>query len=130
MSQARSSYAIGTGLFIVLGFAALAYLATQTSSLANVHQGDSYTVKAEFTNIGQLKERAPVKIAGVRVGQVQSIALASDHDVADVTEMTELACATARREGFGEAGETVVISAGLPFGVSGTTNLLRIAHIH
>ncbi|TAL91125.1 MAG: outer membrane lipid asymmetry maintenance protein MlaD [Rhodanobacter sp.] len=85
MSQARSSYAIGTGLFIVLGFAALAYLATQTSSLANVHQGDSYTVKAEFTNIGQLKERAPVKIAGVRVGQVQSIALASDHDVADVT---------------------------------------------
>jgi len=85
VSQARSSYAIGTGLFIVLGFAALAYLATQTSSLANVHQGDSYTVKAEFTNIGQLKERAPVKIAGVRVGQVQSIALASDHDVADVT---------------------------------------------
>ncbi|MEO7051227.1 MAG: outer membrane lipid asymmetry maintenance protein MlaD [Rhodanobacter sp.] len=84
MSQPRSSYAIGTGLFIVLGFAALAYLATQTSSVANVHQGDSYTLDAQFTNIGQLKERAPVKIAGVRVGQVQSIALATGHDVADV----------------------------------------------
>ncbi len=84
MSQPRSSYAVGTGLFIVLGFAALAYLATQTSSVANVHQGDSYTVEAEFTNIGQLKERAPVKIAGVRVGQVQSIALAPGSDVADV----------------------------------------------
>ena len=31
VSQPRSSYAVGTGLFIVLGFAALAYLATQTS---------------------------------------------------------------------------------------------------
>lgn len=84
MSQPRSSYAVGTGLFIVLGFAALAYLATQTSSVANVHQGDSYTIDAQFTNIGQLKERAPVKIAGVRVGQVQSIALTPGHDVADV----------------------------------------------
>ena len=48
MSQ-RKSYAVGTGLFIVLGFAALAYLATQTSSVANRHQGDSYTVDAQFT---------------------------------------------------------------------------------
>ena len=85
MSQPRSSYAVGTGLFIVLGFAALAYLATQTSSVANVRQGDSYTLQTQFTNIGQLKERAPVKIAGVRVGQVQSISLKPDHDVADVT---------------------------------------------
>ena len=71
----RPSYAIGTGLFILLGFAALAYLATQTTSVANVHQGHSYLVKARFSNIGQLKERAPVKIAGVRVGSVQSIQL-------------------------------------------------------
>ncbi|HJW06715.1 MAG TPA: outer membrane lipid asymmetry maintenance protein MlaD [Rhodanobacter sp.] len=84
MSQPRSSYAVGTGLFIVLGFAALAYLATQTSSVANVRQGDSYVVEAQFTNIGQLKERAPVKVAGVRVGQVQSIALKPGGDVADV----------------------------------------------
>ncbi|WP_266157410.1 outer membrane lipid asymmetry maintenance protein MlaD [Dyella silvatica] len=83
MSQ-RPSYAVGTGLFIVLGFAALAYLATQTTSVANVHQGSSYTVDAHFANIGQLKERAPVKIAGVRVGQVQSIVLDPASEVADV----------------------------------------------
>lgn len=71
----RPSYAIGTGLFILLGFAALAYLATQTTSVANIHRGDSYLVKARFQNIGQLKERAPVKIAGVRIGDVQSIQL-------------------------------------------------------
>ncbi|MEO7067561.1 MAG: outer membrane lipid asymmetry maintenance protein MlaD [Rhodanobacter sp.] len=84
MSQPRSSYAVGTGLFIVLGFAALAYLATQTSSVANIHQGASYVVDTHFANIGQLKERAPVKIAGVRVGQVQSIALQPGQEVADV----------------------------------------------
>ena len=83
MSQ-RKSYAVGTGLFIVLGFAALAYLATQTSSVANRHQGDSYTVDAQFTNVGQLKERAPVKVAGVRIGQVQSIELEPGKPVADV----------------------------------------------
>jgi pyruvate kinase len=51
------------------------------------------------------------------------------HDVADVPEMTELACRTTLREGFGHSGQTVVISAGMPFGASGTTNLLRIAQI-
>ncbi|MEO8459830.1 MAG: outer membrane lipid asymmetry maintenance protein MlaD [Dokdonella sp.] len=71
----RSSYQIGTGLFILFGFAALAYLATQTTSLANFRQGDSYTLKARFTNIGQLKLGAPVKVAGVRVGSVRSISL-------------------------------------------------------
>lgn len=83
MSQ-RNSYAVGTGLFIVLGFAALAYLATQTTSVANSHQGASYTVEAHFGNIGQLKERAPVKVAGVRIGQVQSIVLDPAQEVADV----------------------------------------------
>ncbi|RUL64099.1 outer membrane lipid asymmetry maintenance protein MlaD [Dyella dinghuensis] len=84
MSQ-RKSYAVGTGMFIVLGFAALVYLATQTSSIANSHQGASYTVDAQFANIGALKERAPVKVAGVRIGQVQSISLEPGKDVADVS---------------------------------------------
>ena len=83
MSQ-RKSYAVGTGLFIVLGFAALAYLATQTTSVVNSHQGASYTVDAQFANVGQLKDRAPVKVAGVRVGQVQSISLEPGKDIADV----------------------------------------------
>lgn len=83
MSQ-RKSYAVGTGLFIVLGFAALAYLATQTTSVANSRQGASYTIDAQFANVGQLKERAPVKVAGVRVGQVQSIALEPGKEAADV----------------------------------------------
>ncbi len=75
MTQPRHSFQVGTGLFILLGFAALAYLATQTTSVANFHQGASYLLKARFTNIGQLKLRAPVKMAGVRIGSVESIEL-------------------------------------------------------
>ncbi|TBR36872.1 MULTISPECIES: outer membrane lipid asymmetry maintenance protein MlaD [Dyella] len=83
MSQ-RPSYAVGTGLFIVLGFATLGYLATQTTSVANRSRGPSYVVEAHFANIGQLKERAPVKVAGVRIGQVQSIVLDPGKETADV----------------------------------------------
>jgi phospholipid/cholesterol/gamma-HCH transport system substrate-binding protein len=74
----RQSFQIGTGLFIVLGFAALGYLATQTTSLANYRQGDSYQIHGRFTNIGQLKLRAPVKVAGVRIGTVSAIELEPD----------------------------------------------------
>lgn len=74
MSQ-KQSHQLGTGLFILLGFAALAYLATQTTSLANYTEGETYRLTARFGNIGQLKLRAPVKVAGVRIGSVQSIVL-------------------------------------------------------
>lgn len=83
MSQ-RKSYAVGTGLFIVLGFAALGYLATQTTSVVNTSHGPTYAVEAHFANIGQLKVRAPVKVAGVRIGQVQSITLDPGKETADV----------------------------------------------
>lgn len=71
----QRSFEIGTGLFILLGFAALVFLATQTTSLAGYRQGETYALTARFTNIGQLKERAPVKLAGVTIGTVRSIRL-------------------------------------------------------
>jgi pyruvate kinase len=51
------------------------------------------------------------------------------HEVADVPEMCDLATRTVLTEGFGAIGQTIVIAAGMPFGTSGTTNLLRIAQI-
>lgn len=84
MSQ-RRSYQIGTGLFIILGFAALGFLATQTTSLANYRQGPTYALTARFTNVGQLKLRAPVKVAGVRIGSVQAIELEPERLDAKVT---------------------------------------------
>jgi pyruvate kinase len=47
----------------------------------------------------------------------------------DVVTMTDMACRAALQEGFAAAGDYVVIAAGVPFGHSGTTNLLRIAKI-
>jgi len=41
----------------------------------------------------------------------------------------DIACEAALREGFAQPGDRVVIAAGVPFGVSGTTNLLRLATV-
>ena len=50
-------------------------------------------------------------------------------DVADEHEMVEVACEAAVREGAARAGDRLVIAAGVPFGASGTTNMLRIAEV-
>ena len=50
-------------------------------------------------------------------------------DVADVESMTASACEMAKQEGFAFKGQTIVAIAGMPFGTSGTTNLLRIATV-
>ena len=47
----------------------------------------------------------------------------------DVVTMTDMACRAALQEGFAATGDYVVIAAGVPFGHSGTTNLLRIAKV-
>jgi pyruvate kinase len=48
-------------------------------------------------------------------------------DVSTVREMVEHACQCAVAEGFAKPGESILISAGMPFGTPGATNLLRIA---
>ena len=66
---------IGTGLFVLLGFAALAFLTTQlpSSGLKLSSEGASFRVEARFDNVGDLKVGAPVTMAGVRVGRVESV---------------------------------------------------------
>jgi phospholipid/cholesterol/gamma-HCH transport system substrate-binding protein len=63
------------GLFVLAGFVAIGYLALKAANLAAMTVGETYTVSAEFDNVGGLKPRAPVKSAGVTVGRVSSIAL-------------------------------------------------------
>ena len=66
---------IGTGLFVLLGFAALFFLAAQLPShgLKFSARSPGYRVTAEFDNVGDLKAGAPVTLAGVRIGDVESI---------------------------------------------------------
>jgi phospholipid/cholesterol/gamma-HCH transport system substrate-binding protein len=66
---------IAVGLFIIVGFLALLLLALQVSGISRLTGSHTYKVKAAFSNIGGLREQAPVKMAGVEVGHVQSITL-------------------------------------------------------
>lgn len=63
------------GCFIVLGIAALVYLAVQVSGLAFSSKKDTYQIVARFDDIAGLTSRAKVSIAGVAVGSVESITL-------------------------------------------------------
>ncbi len=64
---------IGVGLFVALGLAALLMLAMKVSNLAELTSPDGYQLTARFDNIGGLKVRSPVTMAGVRVGRVTGI---------------------------------------------------------
>ena len=69
------SLEIGTGLFVLLGFAALAFLTTQLpgTSLKLGGGPPTFLVTAKFDNIGDLKSGSPVTMAGVTIGRVESI---------------------------------------------------------
>jgi phospholipid/cholesterol/gamma-HCH transport system substrate-binding protein len=61
------------GLFVVVGAAALLFLALKAGNLLSFNFDETYQVTAKFDNIGGLKARAAVKSAGVVIGRVESI---------------------------------------------------------
>ena len=69
----RSTIDLWVGVFVVIGFVALIFLALRVGNLASFSTGQTYQVQAKFGNIGGLKVRAPVKSAGVVVGRVVDV---------------------------------------------------------
>jgi phospholipid/cholesterol/gamma-HCH transport system substrate-binding protein len=70
----RAKLDLWVGLFVCAGIAALLVLAMKVGNVSSIGLGgESYTVYANFDNIGGLKPRAPVKSAGVVVGRVAAI---------------------------------------------------------
>ena len=63
------------GAFIAMGFACALALAFASPNSRSGVSGETYQVTARFTNAGELKVRAPVKIAGVKVGEVAEVKL-------------------------------------------------------
>ena len=53
----------------------------------------------------------------------------TDKEPANQAEMVQKACGIAQREGFAKTGERIIITAGVPLGIPGTTNMIRIAYI-
>jgi phospholipid/cholesterol/gamma-HCH transport system substrate-binding protein len=69
----RSKNDIWVGMFVLLGAAALLFLALQSANLLSLSFQETYKVTAKFDNIGGLKPKAALKSAGVVVGRVESI---------------------------------------------------------
>jgi phospholipid/cholesterol/gamma-HCH transport system substrate-binding protein len=73
------------GFFVAIGFVAMFFLSMEVSNLSSVNTEDGYDITASFENIGSLKVRAPVAMAGVNIGRVKSIKFDSETFEAVVT---------------------------------------------
>jgi len=71
MQKSRND--VWVGLFVVIGAAALLFLALKAGNLLSLSFDPTYRISARFDNIGGLKAGAAVKSAGVVVGRVTAI---------------------------------------------------------
>ena len=76
--MSRTALDLWVGIFVAIGFAALAFLAVKVGNFSGLNTSETYRIEAAFDNIGGLKARAPVKSAGVLIGRVHSIRFDSD----------------------------------------------------
>lgn len=67
------SLQVWVGLFVVAGMASLLMLSMKVSNISAFTETEGYEIKASFENIGGLKVRSPVTMAGVVVGRVANI---------------------------------------------------------
>lgn len=78
---------LSVGLFMLLGLLALLAMVMMVSGLSDLISTKGYQVSANFTDIGGLKVRAPVTVAGVKIGEVTRIELQPSQLNAKVTMM-------------------------------------------
>lgn len=107
MQQTRS-VELGTGLFVLLGFAALFFLTTQTTGSDNFSGNDTYTVTARFENVGSLKNRAPVSMSGVTIGRVTQVRFDPEMLDAEVTFVID-----SRYDSIPEDSDASILTSGL-----------------
>jgi phospholipid/cholesterol/gamma-HCH transport system substrate-binding protein len=107
MRQSRT-IDVSTGLFVLLGFAAILFLVTQITNREFSLGGASYRVQAQFENVGGLKAGAPVSMAGVTIGRVESIGYDMQLFKAVVTLRID-----ARYDQIPEDSDASILTAGL-----------------
>jgi len=120
--------------------------ATSADAICDALHGIAHTLSVAvivtYTNSGfsalrAARERpdAPILSLTPNISTARRLALAwgihcvQTPDIQRVQEMVERACEFAIEESFADIGDTLVIMAGMPFGISGTTNMLRIARV-
>lgn len=88
MNKQRDRYInISVGFFMLFGLLALGVMVMKVSGITSLGSGALYPITADFTDIGGLKVRAPVTVAGVKVGEVTRIELQPEQLNAKVTMM-------------------------------------------
>jgi len=98
---------VWVGLFVLIGAAALVFLALQSANLLSLSLQPTYRVVARFDNIGGLKRQAAVKSAGVVVGRVDSISFDDKSYQARVTLALE------NRYAFPKDSSLKILTSGL-----------------
>jgi phospholipid/cholesterol/gamma-HCH transport system substrate-binding protein len=81
----RKTLEVWVGIFVAAGIAALMMLALKVGNLTAADVVDGYKVTANFENIGGLKVKSPVTMAGVRIGRVSEITFDNEKYQAVVT---------------------------------------------
>jgi phospholipid/cholesterol/gamma-HCH transport system substrate-binding protein len=103
----RSRNDVWVGVFVLLGAAALLFLALQSANLLSLSFEKTYQVTARFDNAGGLKPQAAVKSAGVVVGRVESIRFN------DQTFQADVVLALESRYGFPKDSSLKILTSGL-----------------
>ena len=103
----RSKNDVWVGLFVLLGAAAVLFLALQSANLLSLSFQPTYKVVARFDNSGGLKPRAAVKSAGVVVGRVESI------DFDDKSFQARVTLALESRFAFPKDSSLKILTSGL-----------------
>jgi phospholipid/cholesterol/gamma-HCH transport system substrate-binding protein len=84
MTMTRKAVETTVGLFLLIGVAAMIWLALKVGNWSPTTTHD-YEVTAHFDNIGGLTMKAPVTLAGVTIGRVASIGIDADDYSARIT---------------------------------------------
>ncbi|MEL7293002.1 MAG: outer membrane lipid asymmetry maintenance protein MlaD [Pseudomonadota bacterium] len=107
MQQTRKTE-LWVGSFVLAGICAILVMIFQVADVKGLGSSDTYTLKAEFDNIGSLKVRSPVKVGGVVIGRVTSIGLNTDSLLPVVTMAIN-----ARYDQFPETSSVKILTSGL-----------------
>jgi pyruvate kinase len=108
----------------------VAQLVSATSTVAYTRSGFTSMRAARERPAAPILSLTPLIATARQLSPVWGIhSVVVENEITDEASMTKLACDAALAGDFGKPGDNVVIVAGIPYGASGTTNLLRIANL-
>jgi pyruvate kinase len=122
-AQPTSADAICAAMDAIVGMLPIAAIVTYTTS------GSTSIRAARERPAAPIVSLTPNLSTARRLTLVWGVHVVNASDVADAAEMVDNARRGARDEGFARPGDMILISAGMPFGTPGATNLLRIAQV-